>query len=208
MNKINALIYFLAFSSGFCIMGIELLGGRILAPYFGSSVHIWGSIITVFMLSLSIGYLLGGKLSTRNPSLTKYGLIFFVASIMVVPIVLFAEPIMTFIFTHIEDSRYGSLLASTALFFIPTTILGMISPYSVRLLVTDHEKSGQVAGGLYFVSTLGSALGTIITSFYMVLAFDVNYIIKTFAAVLGALGLLAIVVSQIKTKERAVCLES
>ncbi len=208
MNKINALIYFLAFSSGFCIMGIELLGGRILAPYFGSSVHIWGSIITVFMLSLSIGYLLGGKLSTRNPSLTKYGLIFFVASIMVVPIVLFAEPIMTFIFTHIEDSRYGSLLASTALFFIPTTILGMISPYSVRLLVTDHEKSGQVAGGLYFVSTLGSALGTIITSFYMVLAFDVNDIIKTFAAVLGALGLLAIAVSQIKTKGRTVCLES
>jgi hypothetical protein len=208
MNKINALIYFLAFSSGFCIMGIELLGGRILAPYFGSSVHIWGSIITVFMLSLSIGYLLGGKLSTRNPSLTKYGLIFFVASIMVVPIVLFAEPIMTLIFTHIEDSRYGSLLASTALFFIPTTILGMISPYSVRLLVTDHEKSGQVAGGLYFVSTLGSALGTIITSFYMVLAFDVNDIIKTFAAVLGALGLLAIAVSQLKTKERAVCLES
>ncbi|MCG9710344.1 fused MFS/spermidine synthase [Pseudoalteromonas shioyasakiensis] len=208
MNKINALIYFLAFSSGFCIMGIELLGGRILAPYFGSSVHIWGSIITVFMLSLSIGYLLGGKLSIRNPSLTKYGLIFFVASIMVVPIVLFAEPIMTFIFTYIEDSRYGSLLASTALFFIPTTILGMISPYSVRLLVTDHEKSGQVAGGLYFVSTLGSALGTIITSFYMVLAFDVNDIIKTFAAVLGLLGLLAIVVSQIKTKERTVCLES
>ena len=208
MNKINALIYFLAFSSGFCIMGIELLGGRILAPYFGSSVHIWGSIITVFMLSLSIGYLLGGKLSTRNPSLTKYGVIFFVASIMVVPIVLFAEPIMTFIFTHIEDSRYGSLLASTALFFIPTTILGMISPYSVRLLVTDHEKSGQVAGGLYFVSTLGSALGTIITSFYMVLAFDVNDIIKTFAAVLGALGLLAIAVGQLKTKERAVCLES
>ncbi|MCF7499538.1 MULTISPECIES: fused MFS/spermidine synthase [unclassified Pseudoalteromonas] len=208
MNKINALIYFLAFSSGFCIMGIELLGGRILAPYFGSSVHIWGSIITVFMLSLSIGYLLGGKLSTRNPSLTKYGAIFFIASIMVVPIVLFAEPIMAFIFSHIEDSRYGSLLASTALFFIPTTILGMISPYSVRLLVTDHEKSGQVAGGLYFVSTLGSALGTIITSFYMVLAFDVNDIIKTFASVLGALGLLAIVVSQTRTKERTVCLES
>jgi len=208
MNKINALIYFLAFSSGFCIMGIELLGGRILAPFFGSSVHIWGSIITVFMLSLSIGYLLGGKLSTRNPTLTKYGAIFFIASIMVIPIVMFAEPIMAFIFSHIEDSRYGSLLASMALFFIPTIILGMISPYSVRLLVTDHEKSGQVAGGLYFVSTLGSALGTIITSFYMVLAFDVNDIIKTFAAVLGALGLFAIVVSQLSVKERAVCLES
>ncbi|MBQ4833616.1 fused MFS/spermidine synthase [Pseudoalteromonas sp. MMG010] len=193
----NTLIYFLAFCSGFCIMGIELLGGRILAPFFGSSVHIWGSIITVFMLSLSFGYLLGGKLSTKNASLSKYGLIFLIASVMVLPIVLFAQPIMTFIFTHIEDSRYGSLLASTALFFIPTIILGMISPYSVRLLVTDSEKSGQVAGILYFVSTLGSALGTIITSFYFVLAFDVNTIITAFALTLGALGTLAILLHKI-----------
>ena len=201
LTKTNALIYFLAFSSGFSIMGIELLGGRILAPYFGSSVHIWGSIITVFMLSLSFGYLLGGKLSIRHPSLTKYGLIFLVASIMVVPIALFAEPIMAFIFSHIEDSRYGSLLASTALFFIPTIILGMISPYSVRLLVTNSERSGQVAGGLYFVSTLGSALGTIITSFYMVLAFDVNTIILGFAGVLGTLGLIAICFDKLKVRE-------
>ncbi|WP_413403405.1 fused MFS/spermidine synthase [Pseudoalteromonas sp. KJ71-7] len=201
LTKTNALIYFLAFSSGFSIMGIELLGGRILAPYFGSSVHIWGSIITVFMLSLSFGYLLGGKLSIRHPSLTKYGLIFLVASIMVVPIALFAEPIMAFIFSHIEDSRYGSLLASTALFFIPTIILGMISPYSVRLLVTNSERSGQVAGGLYFVSTLGSALGTIITSFYMVLAFDVNTIILGFAGVLGMLGLIAISFDKLKVRE-------
>ena len=201
LTKTNALIYFLAFSSGFSIMGIELLGGRILAPYFGSSVHIWGSIITVFMLSLSFGYLLGGKLSIRHPSLTKYGLIFLVSSIMVVPIALFAEPIMAFIFSHIEDSRYGSLLASTALFFIPTIILGMISPYSVRLLVTNSERSGQVAGGLYFVSTLGSALGTIITSFYMVLAFDVNTIILGFAGVLGSLGLIAISFDKLKVRE-------
>ena len=201
LTKTNALIYFLAFSSGFSIMGIELLGGRILAPYFGSSVHIWGSIITVFMLSLSFGYLLGGKLSIRHPSLTKYGLIFLVASIMVVPIALFAEPIMAFIFSHIEDSRYGSLLASTALFFIPTIILGMISPYSVRLLVTNSERSGQVAGGLYFVSTLGSALGTIITSFYMVLAFDVNAIILAFAGVLCTLGLIAITFDKLKVRE-------
>lgn len=202
-NKTNALIYFLAFSSGFSIMGIELLGGRILAPFFGSSVHIWGSIITVFMLSLSFGYLLGGKMSIRQPSLTKYGLIFLLASIMVLPIALFAQPIMEFIFSHIEDSRYGSLLASTALFFIPTIILGMISPYSVRLLVTDRERSGQVAGGLYFVSTLGSALGTIITSFYMVLAFDVNSIIIGFATLIGSLGLLAIAVDSLAKKEVA-----
>ena len=118
------------------------------------------------------------------------------------PIALFAQPIMAYIFSHIEDSRYGSLLASTALFFVPTIILGMISPYSVRLLVTDSEHSGQVAGGLYFVSTLGSALGTIITSFYMVLAFDVNTIILGFSTTLGLLGLLAIGVNQLANKEK------
>ncbi|MBO9491537.1 fused MFS/spermidine synthase [Endozoicomonas sp. G2_1] len=173
-------------------MGIELLAGRILAPYFGSSVHIWGSIITVFMLSLSIGYLLGGKYSTHNASLTRYGTIFIIAGITVTPVALFAEPIMEFIFTAIEDSRYGSLLASMALFFIPTIILGMISPYSVRLLVTSKEESGQVAGKLYFVSTLGSALGTIMTSFYFVLWFEVNAIILSYCTILVVLGLCAI----------------
>ncbi|XQW87006.1 fused MFS/spermidine synthase [Thalassotalea piscium] len=182
----------LAFCSGFCIMGIELLGGRILAPFFGSSVHIWGSIITVFMLSLSLGYLIGGKLSTKAASLSRYGLIFLIAGITVLPIALWSAPIMEAIFLRIEDSRYGSFLASMALFFIPTIILGMISPYSVRLLVVDKERSGQVAGMLYFVSTLGSAIGTIITSFYFVLLFEVNAIIYTFSAILMLLGITAI----------------
>lgn len=181
-------------------MGIELLGGRILAPFFGSSVHIWGSIITVFMLSLSFGYLIGGKLSTKNASLTRYGLIFLFAGVTVLPIVLWSGPMMEFIFLNIEDSRYGSLTASMALFFIPTIILGMISPYSVRLLVTDKERSGQVAGVLYFVSTLGSALGTIITSFYFVLFFEVNAIILTFSLALMIFGIIAITFDKFSRK--------
>ncbi len=187
----------MAFSSGFCIMGIELLGGRILAPFFGSSVHIWGSIITVFMLSLSFGYLLGGKYSIKHANLTRYGVIFLLAGIMVLPVALWAPNIMETIFMTIEDTRYGSLLASTALFFIPTIILGMISPYSVRLLVRDSMDSGHVAGKLYFVSTLGSALGTIMTSFYLVLWFEVNAIIFTFCFILICLGAVAITVNQL-----------
>lgn len=177
-------------------MGIELLGGRILAPFFGSSVHIWGSIITVFMLSLSLGYLFGGKLSTRSPSLTTYGTIFLIAAIALMPIALSSQWLMEIIFLNVEDSRYGSLLASMALFFIPTVILGMLSPYSVRLLVKNSHESGQVAGKLYFISTLGSALGTITTSFYLVLWFDVNTIIFGFTTILASLGLLAILISK------------
>ena len=187
----NPLVYTLAFCSGFCIMGIELLGGRILAPYFGSSIHIWGSIITVFMLSLSLGYLFGGKLSVKNASLKRYGLIFLFAGLLILPVALFAEPIMQFIFLHVEDTRYGSLLASSALFLLPTIILGMLSPYSVRLLVTDKTQSGHVAGVLYFISTLGSAMGTLATSFYLVLWFEVNQIIISFSLILLLLGIIA-----------------
>lgn len=192
----NPFIYLLAFTSGFCIMTIELLGGRILAPYFGSSVHIWGSIITVFMLSLSIGYLVGGKLSVSAVSLKRYGLIFILAGITILPVALAADSLLEAIFMEIEDTRYGSLVASTVLFFIPTIILGMISPYSVRLLVANKQSSGQVAGRLYFVSTLGSALGTLFTSFYFVLWLEVNTIILTVCAVLTCLGIAALLLNQ------------
>ena len=183
-----------AFISGFAIMCVELLGGRILSPFFGSSVYVWGSIITVFMLSLSIGYLSGGKLSTRNPNPVTYSLFFVVAAIFIIPIVLFADAIMEQVFLLIEDPRYGSLVASIGLFFVPTTILGMISPYSIRLLVQNQDHSGQVAGQLYFVSTLGSALGTLATSFYFVLWFDVDHILIGTILTLITAGLVVLAV--------------
>ena len=186
----------LAFTSGFIIMSIELLGGRILAPYFGSSIYVWGSIITVFMVALSVGYLLGGQLSLHKPNLARYGLFFITAAFTAIPTITFGENLMDWVFERVEDPRYGSLLAATILFFIPTAILGMIAPYSVRLLVTESHSSGKVAGGLYFVSTLGSALGTLITSFYLVLLFEINQILITMACALVACFIIAIVVNQ------------
>ena len=182
-----------AFVSGFAIMTVEMLGGRILSPYFGSSVYVWGSIITVFMLSLSFGYLAGGRLSTRNPNPVTYAMFFISAAILVLPVILFADAIMELVFLSIEDPRYGSLAASMLLFFLPTVILGMISPYSIRLLVLNQEHSGHVAGQLYFVSTLGSALGTLATSFYFVLWFDINQIL--WGAILALLTAGAVVLA-------------
>ena len=185
------LILCLAFTSGFIIMSVELLGGRILAPYFGSSIYVWGSIITIFMMALSIGYLIGGRLSLHQPSLFRYGLFFIIAAIALTPVIAFANAWMDAVFIRIEDPRYGSLIASTVLFFIPTAILGMIAPYSVRLVVESTTTSGQVAGALYFVSTLGSALGTLMTSFYLVLWFDMNTIISVMISALLIAGVAA-----------------
>ena len=172
-------------------MSLELLGGRILAPYFGSSIYVWVSIITIFMMSLSGGYLAGGKLSLFSPSMNKFGVIFLIAALLLFPLIYVAEAAMETIFDLVSDPRYGSLLASATLFTLPTVILGMISPYSVRLLIETVEKSGQVAGKLYFVSTLGSALGTLATSFYLVLWFEIDTILIFMTASLALLGAIA-----------------
>ncbi|MDX1455571.1 MAG: fused MFS/spermidine synthase [Gammaproteobacteria bacterium] len=182
----------LAFTGGFSIMSIEMLGGRIMAPYFGSSIYVWGSIITIFMVALSIGYLVGGHLSLIRPSLKKFGSLFLFCSVAVVPMVWVDDPVMEWVFMNVEDIRYGSLLAATGLFFLPTVAMGIISPYAVRLLIQNTHTSGSVAGKLYFVSTAGSAGGVLMTSFYFVLWFELDTIIFLLSGALAVCGIIAL----------------
>ena len=163
------LIFLIAGWSGFYVMGLELLSGQILAPIFGSSIYVWGGIITVFMVALSIGYLVGGRLSIREPSLRNLSFFLLSAAITTTPMVIMKESALDNIFSLIQDPRYGSVVSTTLLFFLPTAILGMVSPYAVRLLVNEYKYSGHYTGCLFFVSTFGSAAGTISTSFYLVL---------------------------------------
>jgi len=105
-----------------------------------------------------------------------------------------SERLLDWLFDVFNDPRYGSLVSATLLFFVPTVVCGMVSPYAVRLLVTEYRLTGQVAGLLYFVSTLGSAAGTLITSFYLVLYLDVAQILWSMTAisvVVGGAGLVA-----------------
>ena len=162
--------------SGFFVMSVELLSSRILAPYFGSSIFVWGGILTVFMTFLSIGYLLGGMLSTQRPRLWKLACLLAAEALLTLPVI-GAEPVLEQLSLAVPDPRYGSLLGSLILFAIPTTLTGMISPYAIRLLVRGIGSSGREAGLVYFVSTLGSAAGTISTGFYLVLIMDIYQII-------------------------------
>lgn len=175
-------------------MAVELLGGRLLAPTFGSSIYVWGAIITTFMLALSLGYLAGGRWSTRAPSVRRLGMILIAAALSVTPILIGAEALLEVVAVRIPDPRFGSLLAATALFFVPTFISGMVSPYAIRLLVPDRATAGRHAGQLYFVSTFGSAAGTLLTSFYFVLLMEVNQILLAMLAISLALGAVACLV--------------
>ena len=182
------LCYLIAGWSGFFVMSVELLGGRLLAPMFGSSIYVWGAIITIFMLALSLGYLAGGRWSTHSPSVRKLGGILVVAAVSVLPTLLFGVQLLDWSAALVPDPRFGSLLGSTLLFFVPTFFSGMISPYAVRLIVEERATSGRHAGQLYFVSTFGSATGTLLTSFYLVLYFEVNHILLGLLAISFALG--------------------
>lgn len=193
MKRLRRLATFLiAAWTGFYIMAIEILGGRILAPSFGSSIYVWGAVITVFMLALSLGYLVGGQISVYAPSLRKLGSILIAAGVAGIPVIAFGGPVLDWIFYTIHDPRYGSLLASALLFFLPTAISGMVSPYCVRLLVDELKMSGKYAGLLYFVSTFGSAAGTIVTAFYLVLLLEISQILSALVLIslaVGAVGL-------------------
>lgn len=182
------MVFCIAGWSGFFVMAVELLSGRILAPSFGSGIYVWGGIITVFMLALSVGYLVGGRLSLRAPSLRTLALILVAAAVTTVPVALFADALLDRLFDWFHDPRYGSLVGATLLFFVPSAVSGMVSPYAVRLLTTEYRATGQVAGLLYFVSTLGSAAGTLCTSFYLVLHLEVNEILWALTGLSALLG--------------------
>ncbi|NOT90031.1 MAG: fused MFS/spermidine synthase [Lysobacter sp.] len=184
----NAALYSTAAWSGFFVMGVELLGGRLLAPYFGSSIFVWGALIAVFMTALAVGYLIGGQLSLRSPSLRGLGLLLIAEALLALPVILFGDAVFDALSFSIEDPRYGSLLAAFLMFSAPTVFSGMVSPYAVRLLIDNVERSGQSAGRLYFASTLGSAGGTILTTFYLVLLFEINTIIVGLIAISFAIG--------------------
>ena len=187
----TALAYLIAGWSGFFVMAVELLGGRLLAPTFGSSIYVWGAIITVFMLALSLGYLAGGRYSMSAPSVRRLGVILIVAALTVVPLLVYAEPMLDALSQAVPDPRFGSLLSAVALFFVPTFFSGMVSPYAVRLLVQDRQSSGRHAGQLYFVSTFGSAAGTLLTSFYLVLLLEVNQILLGMLLISVTIGVVA-----------------
>lgn len=186
--------YTIAGWSGFYVMLVELLSGRLIAPSFGSSIYVWGSVIFVFMLGLAIGYLFGGIFSRYSPSLLRLCCILVASAIATLPTLFFGTQFLDFMFNNFNDPRFGSLLTCLGLFLVPTIFAGMVSPYAIRILVKNRESSGHDAGYLYFISTIGSSLGTLMTAFYLVLFFEVNTILLAAIGIsiaVGGLGSLA-----------------
>ncbi len=182
------------FGCGWVLMGLQMVGGRMLSPYFGSGVEVWGSVIGVFLLALSAGYFLGGLLSARFPSAGGLAAVIFAAAVSVVPVAFGHAAVGDYFSTLDLSERWGALLTATSLFFLPSLLLGIVSPYAVHLVTRQVARVGMSAGSLYAVSTVGSFLGCIHTAFYLIVWMGIQNILFLAAAPLALLAVWMVVV--------------
>jgi predicted membrane-bound spermidine synthase len=152
------------FISGMATLGAELTAGRLIGNVFGTSNLVWASIIGLILIYLALGYHLGGKWADANPTpLAMYRILAWAAlTIGLVPYV--AVPVLRSAAGAFEALSVGvmagSFVAVLVLFIVPITLLGTISPFAIRLSMDDTARSGQIAGQIYAISTLGSFIGT------------------------------------------------
>ncbi len=155
-------------------MALEILASRFLAPHFGNSVYVWGSLISVFLGALSIGYSWGGRIADRHPKVPVLGRILLFAGLWMLGLKLWGAPLTGFFAGLTEGSPAGTLLAATVLFGAPSVALGMVSPFVVRIAARDIERLGDTAGRLYAVSSLGSLAGTLLCTFVLIPRWSVS----------------------------------
>jgi predicted membrane-bound spermidine synthase len=182
------LLNVVAFVSGAVLMGLEIVGSRILAPTFGNSIFVWGGLISVFLAALSAGYYAGGCLADRRPDAFFLRPILLIAggSILLLPALY--PTVNDALFAYDFGPRLGPLLASFLLFPVPAAALGAVPPHLVRLCVKDVSRAGRAAGTVYALSTAGSIAGTLLTAFALIPSVGLRAILFGMGGVLMALA--------------------
>ena len=189
-------LYALVFTVGTATLGCEIAAARLIAPFFGASTIVWANTIAVVLVSLALGYWLGGRIADRYPHLRGLCLVVLVAAAILAVVPFASQPffdVSVDALDSIEAGAFvGSLLAVLVLLAVPLVLLGACSPYAVRLAVPDVEHSGTVAGRLFAVSTAGSLLGTMLAALVTIpfLGTRLSFLLFAFSiAVMASIGL-------------------
>ncbi|HNX10963.1 MAG TPA: fused MFS/spermidine synthase [bacterium] len=196
MKNKNRFLLIVAFVSGFCIMAMEISASRLLAPYFGTSIFVWTNIIGIVMVALSLGYYFGGKLADRIPKIELLLKLIFSAGCLFLIVPLIIKPLSSMIdlgSLGLHSSAaiifISSLLLTTILFALPLILLGMVSPFIIKLFLLEKDNQvGESAGRVSAVSTIGSILGTFLPTLLLIPVWGTRATINIFALILIALG--------------------
>ncbi len=172
----------IVFIASFCTLVIELVAGRIMAPFVGVSLYTWTSIIGVVLAGISIGAYLGGLIADRYPRSSTLGWLLFLSGLGAFSI----SPLTNLVgAAQFQTSLMVRILfITTIVFFVPSCILGMISPVVVKLTLNNLEKTGNIVGKIYAFSTLGSILGTFATGFFLISWMGTRHILFTMGVIL------------------------
>jgi len=190
----------IVFIGGASVMVFELVGSRVLAPYVGTSIYVWASLIGIILGSLSLGYYLGGKLSDKKPNYQTLAIILLAAAILIAISTLYKNIILSSLSESIQDIRLNAAMSTLILFSAPTIFLGMISPYAAKLKLTSLNTSGATVGNLYAISTIGSIVGTFLAGFWLIPHFGSTKILFFISIVLIVASVIAAAKKLIKTK--------
>lgn len=185
----QAAILFIGFLLGAALMGVEMAAIRMMTPYFGSAIEIWACMIATVMLSMMAGYYLGGAVADRAPRSEVLGVVVLVAGAFVLAVPFFAASMLDWMLQNLGYDPPAALTASVALMFVPMMLLSFFSPFAVRLLLTDAQHGGRVAGSVYSITTIGNVLGTLGAPLYLMRVLGSRDIMLMFAAVVIACGI-------------------
>jgi spermidine synthase len=199
-------IYLAAFVTGAIIMSFEMLGSRYLNPYFGSGIYTWASLISVVLAALCVGYFIGGRVADRYPSAAVLGATVLIGSAYILVLPLFSERLMEFVLAATDDVKTGSLAAACAILLFPVSFLGMYSPFGIRLLLRSPQSSGRVSGTVYGVSTAGSIVGTLGTTFLLIPSIGTRAITLTLGIAGIVSGLLLVALPMLRPRRAALAL--
>ncbi|HUQ24875.1 MAG TPA: fused MFS/spermidine synthase, partial [Burkholderiales bacterium] len=161
-------LFAVSFYAGLGTMAFEMVLGRALVPYFGGTIYTWGALIAVFLLGMSFGFFIGGRFADRYPRIGLVSGLLCACGAVILCTPLYAEPLCLALLDAIEDVRIGALVASLAMAFFPALLFAAVSPVAVRLALVDVAHSGSIVGAMSALNTVGSIVGTIGTSFFLV----------------------------------------
>lgn len=173
--------------SGSIVMIFELLGSRILAPYIGTSIFVWTSIIGIILGSLSIGYFIGGVKADKNATRNDLVTILLYATLFMILTIIFKNIILIILVEYIRSIKINAIISSILLFTPVSITLGMISPYTAKLKIMNLEKSGTTIGTLYAISTMGSIIGTFLAGFVLIPTLGTTNLLIILATILLAM---------------------
>src|SRR5919201_1091513 len=191
------LLQLTVFVVGAVLLGLEIVGSRVLAPYFGGSIFVWGSLISTFMAGLAVGYAVGGWLADRKPHLLVMAVLILIPGLLIAILPVVAAPINRAIVSIDFGPRLNPLLATTVLFFLPSVFMGTISPYAIKLAASSLTTIGNTAGSMYAISTAGSMAGALVPAFSLIQAIGVRHILLSLGITLIALAAFLISIGQL-----------